>query len=154
MRVLLRDGSTVFRQVTIAVALPAPTVAPPTAPPPPASDPLAGTRWDLVNVNSGQAIITLLPGTSATFDFGSGAQVNGNSGCNTFSGPYRSSDNNITIGPLSGTMMVCSEPAGLMAQEGYVMAALQSSSTFRINGNKLEMSNAAGQITVVANRAP
>ena len=49
MRVLLRNGSTVFRQVTINVATPAP---PP--PPPPAADPLAGTRWDVVNVNTGQ----------------------------------------------------------------------------------------------------
>ena len=80
--------------------------------------------------------------------------MNGKSGCNNFSGPYRTSGNSITIGPLSGTMMVCSDPPGLMAQEGYVMAALQSSSTFRINGNMLEMSNAAGQIAVVAQRAP
>jgi heat shock protein HslJ/uncharacterized protein YraI len=152
MRVLLRDGSTVFRQLTIAVAALALTATP--VPPPPAPDPLANTRWNVVNFNTGQAIVTLLPGTSATLDFGTGGQVNGNSGCNTYSGAYRASGNNLSIGPLAGTSMSCSEPAGVMEQEAQLLQALQSAATFRINGNMLEIQSAGGQVAIVASQAP
>ena len=123
-------------------------------PRPRAADPLAGTRWDVVNVNTGQAIVTLLPGTSATLDFAAGGQLNGNSGCNSLFGPYRASGNSLSIGPLAGTSRLCAEPAGVMEQESAILAALQSAATFRINGNNLEIQNAAGQIAIVANRAP
>jgi heat shock protein HslJ len=152
MRVLLRDGSTVVRQVTIAVATPAPTATP--VPPPPTPDPLANTRWDVVNLNTGQAIESLLPDTAATLDFGGDGRLGGSSGCNTYQGPYRTSENTIAIGPLSATSQFCTEPAGVMEQETQLLAALQSAATFRITGNQLEMQNAAGQIAVVANRAP
>jgi heat shock protein HslJ len=158
MRVLLRDGTTILRQVTINV-IPAPTATPvpppPTATPvPPAPDPLANTRWDVVTINTGQAITSLLPGTSATVDFGAGGQISGNSGCNTYSGGYQTSANNLTISSLAGTSMMCAEPEGIMEQEAQLLTALQSAATFRINGNQLEIQNAAGQIAVQANRAP
>ena len=149
MRVLLHDGSTVFRQVTVAVAIPAAT-----ATPAPAPDPLAGTRWDVVNFNTGQTLKTLIDGTSASLDFGTDGQLNGNSSCNTFFGPYRASGNNIAIGPLAGTSRFCPEPDGVMEQETQLLMALQSAATSRINGNMLEIQNAAGQIAIVASRAP
>jgi heat shock protein HslJ/uncharacterized protein YraI len=160
IRVQMRDGSTVFRQITINVIPAAPTATPvPAAPtatpvPPPAPDPLANTRWDIVNFNNGQAIVTLIAGSSATLDFGTGGQVSGRSGCNNFSGPYRTNANNLSVGPLGGTSMSCPEPAGVMEQEAQILKALQSAATFRINGNMLEIKNAAGSIAIVASRAP
>ena len=41
-----------------------------------------------------------------------------------------------------------------MEQESAFLTALQSAATFRINGSNLEIQNAAGQIAIVANRAP
>lgn len=146
MRVRLRDGTTQFRQVTITVIAP--------QPPPPAPDPLAGTRWDVVNYNDGSAIVTLLPGTTMTMEFGANGQLTGSAGCNTYSATYRVSGNSISISPPGATMRVCAEPAGVMDQEVRFLAALQSSATFRIDGNTLELQNAAGQIAIVATRAP
>jgi heat shock protein HslJ len=145
MRVRMRDGTTQFRQVTINVNVP---------PPPPAPDPLSGTRWDVVNYNDGVAIVTLIPGTTATLEFGANGQLTGSAGCNTYNATYRVSGNSISISPPGATMRVCPEPAGVMDQEVRFLAALQSSATFRIDGNLLELQNAAGQITVVATRAP
>lgn len=149
MRVLLRNGQTVHRQITINVAQP-----PPPPPPPPAADPLAGTRWNVVNVNTGQSIKTLLGGTSASLDFAAGGQLNGNSGCNSLFGPYRASGNSLSIGPLAGTSRLCVEPAGVMEQESAILTALQSAATFRIDGSQLEIQNAGGQIAIIASRAP
>ena len=59
MRILMRDGTTTFREVTVNVAGPVPTAMPTLAP-----DPLAGTRWEVVNYNNGQgALVTLLDGS-------------------------------------------------------------------------------------------
>ena len=40
-----------------------------------------------------------------------------------------------------------------MEQEAQFLMALQSAASFRIDGNTLEIQNAAGQIVVVANRS-
>jgi len=190
MRVRMRDGSTVFRQVTITVAVPAPTATrvpptaipvpptatpvpptatpvpptatpvpptatpvPPTATPVPAPDPLAGTRWNVVNYNNGQGIVTLLPGTSADVAFGADGQATGNAGCNSFFGPYRASGNSLAVGPLGSTSRICPDPEGLMEQESQFLRTLQFAASFRIDGNTIEIQNAAGQIVVVATRA-
>jgi heat shock protein HslJ len=149
MRVRLRDGTTQFRQVTIAVNVPAPT-----ATPAPAPNPLAGTRWDVVNYNDGAAIVTLVPGTSITMEFGAGGQVTGNSGCNSFSAGYSVNGSALSITQPGGTQQFCAEPEGVMDQEARFLAALQSAASFRINGSQLEITSAAGQIVLVATRAP
>lgn len=149
MRVRLRDGTTQFRQTTITVLTPQPT-----ATPAPAPDPLAGTRWNVVNYNDGGAIVTLIPGTVATMDFGTGGQVSGSSGCNTYQAGYRVSGNAISVTAPATTSLFCAEPAGLMDQEARFLAALQSAATFRVVGDQLELSTAGGQIALVATRAP
>lgn len=149
MRVRLRDGSTQFRQVTINV-----TPLAPTATPAPAPDALSGTRWTVVNYNNGSAIVTLLPGTTVTVDFGTDGRVTGNSGCNTYQASFSLNGNAISIGQPAGTSMMCAEPAGVMEQEAAFLAALQAAATFRINGNTLDLDTAGGQIAIVASRAP
>ncbi len=155
MRVRLRDGTTQFRQVTITVNPVAPTATPmPPVNPLPPVDSLAGTRWNVVNYNDGGAIVTLVPGTSITMNFGVDGQVAGNSGCNSFSAGYTVNGSALSITPPGGTQQFCESPAGVMDQEARFLAALQSAASFRINGSQLEISSAAGQIAVVATRAP
>jgi heat shock protein HslJ/uncharacterized protein YraI len=145
MRVLLRDGSTVFRQVTINVTAP---------PPPPAPDnPLAGSRWQVVQFNDGSGITTLIEGSRITVEFGGNGQVTGNSGCNTFSGSYQVNGNRLSVSQLGGGMMNCPEPEGVMEQEAEFLTTLQSAATFSIDGNRLEIQNGAGQLAAIANRA-
>jgi heat shock protein HslJ len=158
MRVLMRDGSTTIREVTINVTPAAPTATPvpaPTATPAPAPDPLAGTRWEVVNYNNGRgAVVTLVPDTRISMDFGTDGQVTGRAGCNNYFASYRASGASITIGPPGSTSMLCAEPEGVMDQEAEFLAALQSAATFHIDGNMLEMRSAADQIAIVASRAP
>jgi heat shock protein HslJ len=152
MRVLQLYGSTVFREVTISVAVPLPTATPlPTSAP----DPLAGTRWEVVTYNNGQgAVVSVIVGSRISLDFGAGKQVSGNAGCNDFSAAYQVNGPAITIGRPSVTTMLCSEPEGVMDQETKFLAALQSAATFRIDGNSLEMRTAAGAIAITATRVP
>jgi heat shock protein HslJ len=160
MRVRLRDGTTQFRQVTITVNPVAPTATPlppppaPTATPAPAPNPLAGTRWDVVNYNDGSAIVTLIAGTSITMEFGAGGQVTGNSGCNSFSAGYTVNGSAISITSPGGTQQFCESPEGVMGQEASFLAALPTAASFRIDGSQLQIQNGAGQIVLVATRAP
>jgi heat shock protein HslJ len=148
MRVLLRDNSTEFRQVTINVNAPP---APPT--PTPVADPLAGTSWNIVNFNNGRGgVTTLLADTHANANFDRDGRVSGSAGCNNFNASYQVNGNNITISPPGGSSMFCPDPEGVMNQEAEILAALQSASTFTISGNRLEMRTGGDQIAVIMTR--
>ncbi len=149
MRILLRDGSATFREVTISVAGPPPTVAPSPVP-----DPLSGTRWEVVNYNNGRgALVTLLDASRIALDFGTDGQASGNAGCNNFFASYQVNGNNITVGQPASTSLFCAEPEGVMEQEAEFLDALQTAATFRIDGDTLEM-RSADQIAIIATRAP
>ncbi len=140
MRVQLRDGSVQFRQVTINVT--------PAAP----QNPLSGTNWEVTGFNNGRnAVVSPIVGSTLTTRF-TASQVEGNSGCNSFSGSYWVSGNNISIGALGGGMMACAEPAGVMEQEAEFRAALQSVATFQLEGSRLTLRRGDGSIAVVLNR--
>lgn len=149
MRVRMRDGSTQFRQVTINVNAPQPT-----PPPPVVTNPLANTRWSVVNYNNGSAIVTLLPNTGISINFGADGQVSGNASCNSFSAGYSVNGNAISIGQPSSTQQFCPEPEGIMNQEASFLANLSSAANFSVNGNQLQVTSAAGQIVIVATSAP
>ena len=93
------------------------------------------------------------PAPAPTLHFGADGQATGNAGCNSFFGPYRASGNSLSVGPLGSTSRLCPDPEGLMEQEAQFLRTLQSAASFRIDGNTLEIQNAAGQIVVVANRS-
>jgi heat shock protein HslJ len=143
MRVLQRDGTVVFSQVTVNVSGAAP-------------DLLAGTRWEVVNFNNGRdGLVTLLDGTRLTMEFGADGSLGGSSGCNTYMTAYRVNGGNLAIDPAAGTQRVCAEPDGIMEQEAaFITSALPSAATFRIDGNTLEIRAAGDQVAVLANRIP
>ncbi len=98
------------------------------------SQDLAGTNWEVTVFNNGkQAVVGVLEGTSLTASFADDGSLSGNSGCNQFTGSYTVSGNQITIGPLASTMMMCSDPEGLMDQEAQFLA------NYRIEGDVLEL---------------
>jgi heat shock protein HslJ len=139
MRVLMRDGSVTVQQVTINVTPAAPT------------NPLTGTAWQAVNFNNGQnAVVSPIADTNLTLRFESASQISGNGGCNTFNGDYSVSGSNIWIGAPATTQMLCAEDVA--AQESQYLAALQSASTFRIDGNRLELRTAGDAIAAIFTR--
>lgn len=96
---------------------------------------LEGTAWVLEGA---------MPEAPINIQFG-GGQVNGSSGCNTYSGSYSTEANNISIGPLISTLMACDEP--VMQQEQGYLGALQSAQTFQIEGDTLRINHAGGTLT-------
>lgn len=117
------------------------------------SQDLAGSNWEATAYNNGnQAVVGVLEGTSLTASFGEDGTLSGNSGCNQYTGEYKVNGGEITIGPLASTMMMCSDPEGVMDQEAQFLAALQTAANYRIEGNVLELRTKDDAIAVFFNR--
>lgn len=113
---------------------------------------LEGTAWSVTSYNNGrEAVVGLLEGTEITLLFETDV-LNGNAGCNSYFAGYVAGDGNITVEPPGSTMMFCESPEGIMEQESAYLIALQSATTFRIEGDQLWMRNADDAISVIAVR--
>lgn len=117
------------------------------------SQDLAGTTWEATAYNNGkQAVVGVLEGTTLTASFDKDGALSGNSGCNTFNGPYKVEGDQITIGLLASTMMMCSDPEGVMEQEAQYLAALQSAAKYQIEGNVLQLRTKDDALAAMFNR--
>jgi heat shock protein HslJ len=111
---------------------------------------LPGSKWDVTSYNNGkQAVVSVSLGSTLTLDFNADGTVSGNSGVNTFNGPYKAGETSITIGPLASTLMAGSPE--LMAQETAYLQALQKATTWEAANGRLELRDASGAMQVNAN---
>lgn len=115
-----------FRRTTpllLPLALAACAASGPSSSPPPA---LGGTRWNVVEIDGRKPV-----GTSAlTAEFAVDGRISGDSGCNSFTGPYIQDGSKVNIGELLSTRRACAE-ADRQAQETRVLAILQGEVTMR-----------------------
>jgi polar amino acid transport system substrate-binding protein len=101
-------------------------------------NPLANTSWQLTALN-GQAPVG---GVNVTAYFAADGGLSANGGCNNYSGSYTVSGSSLSIGPLSGTGMLCGDE--IDQQEQAYVAALGSAATFQIGGGELVIKNSGG----------
>jgi heat shock protein HslJ len=117
------------------------------------SQDLAGSSWQATAFNNGsQAVIGVLEGTTLTLDFDKEGNLSGNAGCNNFTGTYQLDGNQLTVGPLASTMMMCEDLQGVMEQEAQYLAALQSAGNYLIEGNVLELRTKDDALAALFNR--
>jgi heat shock protein HslJ len=67
-----------------------------------------------------------------------GANVSGSTGCNRFNGGYSANANTLTFGALAATAAACTSDA-LNAQERTILATLNGTVTYTINGDELRI---------------
>jgi heat shock protein HslJ len=112
---------------------------------------LRGT-WNVTGFYTGSAIQSPATGSNLTIEF-TGERVAGDSGCNTFSGPYQlAGTDGITIGPLASTLRACADPAR-DTQERQYLAALGLARTYQVTGRSLTLYRDGGTIAVQYERA-
>ncbi len=137
----------------LAACAPSASTTTPDATPSATQPALEGTQWQLTSLN-GEA---LLEGTHITLAF-EGDALSGFAGCNAYGGGpdgggYAAApDGSLTIPPIAITLMACTSPAGVMAQEEAYVEALQQAATYRVVDDRLELQNAAGETTLVFNQ--
>jgi heat shock protein HslJ len=103
--------------------------------------PLEGTAWQLESIATGtDAVSSVVAPGSIIFE--SDGTVSGQTGCNGFNGGYTLEGNELTIGPLATTKMACPDDIG--AQEAAVLAGLEGTATYAIDGQALSLIAADG----------
>jgi heat shock protein HslJ len=110
---------------------------------PPAPEPLVGTNWTLDAVHAGDAVSSVIAGTTITAVFDEDGRVAGSAGCNRYFAPYNMTGASVAIGPVGSTKMYCNDP-GVMQQENTYLAALGKTKTFAITGSRLSLADANG----------
>lgn len=112
-------------------------------------EPTVAGSWEVLSYNDGgQAIVSVLSGSTLTAVFGEDESLEGSGGCNTYSGNYEVGGDEIEIGGLAFTEIACDSPEGVMEQESKFLEALQSAQTWSVRGDTLEFRNRDDQIAV------
>lgn len=123
LRVQRTDGVVELRQVTVNVNV---------------TNPLANSTWLVSTLNVNQVP---LPDADLTLSFTTDA-VSAFGGCNNFNGGYTLSGSSLSIGPLAGTQVFCSD--ALNAQEAVYTGLLQSATSYQLVGFQLVLYDGAG----------
>ncbi len=110
---------------------------------PPEPEPLTGTNWTLDSLYSGDAVSSVLSGTTITAVFDREGRVSGSTGCNRYSGSYTVAETSLAISSLGSTKMAC-QGEGIMQQESTYLVSLPKTAVFTISGNRLKLADKWG----------
>lgn len=113
----------------------------------PGSNELAGTAWNLTEIN-GQAPIADRPVTIQFDD----KQASGSSGCNSYGGEYAVDGNKITFANVFMTEMACMDPTGIMEQEQSYLETLRTVTTYTVEGDTLTIRSEVNPAQLVFTR--
>ena len=126
-------GQSAAQQQTVTVSAGAP------------QNPLSDTFWEATVVGPEP----VLEGTRLTAAFTADGQVNGSSGCNTYSASYSVNGSTLLIGAPSATQQTCLEPPFIMDQENAFLRGLSTASSFTLDGAMLRINTDVGTIEFV-----
>ena len=114
---------------------------------------LDGSSWSLRSYrdNTGETV-NVLPRSTTTALF-QATQVTGIAGCNNYNASYQATRNKLSFGPVATTRKVCSTPLGIMQQENAFLSALDSTVSYNLKRNSLEMLDSKGNTLLFFRRA-
>ena len=111
------------------------------------SSEIIGPEGRLVELNGSAPIGDRAPTLKLEAD-----SAGGTTGCNSYGGSYRLQDGQLTFTEIFATEMACLEPAGIMEQEPAFLQALGQVSGYTLSGDRLELTNAAGETILIFER--
>lgn len=106
--------------------------------------PLTGTDWHLLAFGEHEMVVFDPVAMNVTAHFGEDSSLSGQAACNRYMGTYTVDGDILIVNPLATTRMMCEE--SLMAVEAAFLSALEGEHQFQINGDKLEVIYAAGEL--------
>ena len=114
---------------------------------------LDASSWALRSYqdNTGETV-NVLPRSTTTALFQAN-QVTGIAGCNNYNASYQVTRNKLSFGPVATTRKVCSTPLGIMRQENDFLAALDSTVSYKVRLNSLELLDSRGNTLLTFRRA-
>ena len=104
---------------------------------------LAGTRWTVVAIDGDDPVRGEEP---LSVEFGVDGRVSGNSGCNSFSGPYIRDESTLRIGEVLSTRRACVDDRR-QRQDSRVLAILQGEGSLRRErDDRISLRNGGGAL--------
>ncbi len=111
---------------------------------------LGGTAWTATGIASKGGVAALIAGSKATLNFAADGTLSGSAGCNSYTGRYEVTGNQVKFPTaFASTRKMCVNP-GVMDQEQAFLKALSASTTGHIDGKKLELRDAGGALQIAA----
>lgn len=107
----------------------------------PSTTPLVNTYWKVVRLGTRPVVVAERQREPHIVLHTENDRVAGSSGCNSLAGSYTTSADLLSFGRVAGTLMAC--PEG-MEQERMFLDALTKVFSYRIEGEQLELFDAAG----------
>jgi len=133
---------------------------PPAPPPVEVAAPAAAAEveaesWHVVSYFDGErSMASPLLDAPISATFGRDGQVTGNAGCNNYFAAFRLEESALSISPVASTRRFCAEPPEVMEQERRYFEALQSATTWRRVGDRLQLRTAQDSLAVFLTRQP
>ena len=119
----------------------------------PQSTALVGGTWEVVALNNGRGAVTgLHADTSLTMTFEEGGKVVGSGGCNKYTANWTQEGASLRFTPAASTRRMC-PGEGVMEQEQAFFAAMQTVTTMRMEGDRLEMRTADDALALMLKRS-
>jgi heat shock protein HslJ len=105
---------------------------------------LSGSRWTVARVDGRAPVGSDL----LTAEFGVDGRINGDSGCNGYSGPYIQTGSTVRIGELLSTRRACTND-DRQQQESRVLRILQGANTIRREGDgRISLTSEGGTLVL------
>lgn len=104
---------------------------------------LSGTRWFVTRIDDKPP----LHDVPLMADFTTEGRINGDSGCNNFSGPYIQNGSTVQIGELLSTRRACVDSA-VQRQESRLLDILQGASMARLQKGELHLRTDDGSLVL------
>ncbi|MGH2537325.1 MAG: META domain-containing protein [Candidatus Promineifilaceae bacterium] len=108
---------------------------------------LVGATWNLIGYSQGVAFVSALSGTNVTAVFEADGSFGGQA-CNHYGAEYKTDGQALTFEDAVQTQMLCTEPKGVMDQEGAYFSALNETASYAISGDRLDLFDAQGKLLV------
>jgi heat shock protein HslJ len=103
---------------------------------------LTGTEWVLVLINNREPV----QGAEVTLSF-DGTTAGGTAACNSYGGDYTTGPGGtISFGEIVQTLMLCTEPEGIMDLEEEYIDTLNQAESYRVINDRMEIQDQAGSV--------
>jgi heat shock protein HslJ len=103
---------------------------------------LTGTEWVLVLINNREPV----QGAEVTLSFDE-TTAGGTAACNSYGGDYTTGPGgSISFGEIVQTLMLCTEPDGIMELEEEYIDTLNLAESYRVINDRLEIQDQAGSV--------
>ena len=112
----------------------------------PDRSPLADTSWKLEAFGDAAGPRPVLANSTITLAFSAEQRTaSGRSGCNSYGGRYAVAGDRVSFDEIASTAMACAD-GSVMDQEQRFQQALLETSTYRVAGDRLEISYGDGKV--------